>query len=153
MSTREKNVVSRFGYNDYMAYHYAFMMKVATILDPENFFEAAKDPWWVEAINEDMQSLSKNETWDLIPPSHHEKAIGCWWIFKVKHNSDNTVNRYKARLVAKGYAQTCCTSGWTSLNTGVYPTLLQRGGKDWMLGYTRKMITISTDGKTIQRQE
>ena len=28
-STREKNPVSRFGYNDYMAYHYAFMMKVA----------------------------------------------------------------------------------------------------------------------------
>ena len=30
-STREKNPVSRFGYNDYMAYHYIFMMKVATI--------------------------------------------------------------------------------------------------------------------------
>ena len=30
-STREKNPVSRFGYNDYMAYHYAFMMKVATV--------------------------------------------------------------------------------------------------------------------------
>ena len=46
----------------------------------------------------------------------------------------------------------CCMPGRTGLNTGVYPTLLQRGGKDWMLGYTRKMITISTDGKTIQRQ-
>ena len=28
-STREKNSVSQFGYNNYMAYHYAFMMKVA----------------------------------------------------------------------------------------------------------------------------
>ena len=46
----------------------------------------------------------------------------------------------------------CCMPGRTSLNTSVYPTLLQRGGKDWMLGYTRTMITISTDGKTIQRQ-
>ena len=44
----------------------------------------------------------------------------------------------------------CCMPGRTSLNTGIFPTLLQRGGKDWMLGYTRKMITISTDGKTIQ---
>ena len=43
-STREKNPVSRFGYNDYMAYHYAFMMKVAIIRDPKTFSEAAKYP-------------------------------------------------------------------------------------------------------------
>ena len=41
-STREKNVVNRFGYNDYMAYHYAFMMKVATVHELESFAEAAK---------------------------------------------------------------------------------------------------------------
>ena len=37
-----------------MAYHYAFMMKVATIRDPENVLEAAKDPQWVEAMDEEM---------------------------------------------------------------------------------------------------
>ena len=26
-------------------------------------------------------------------------------MYKVKHNTDGSVNRYKARLVAKGYAQ------------------------------------------------
>ena len=51
-------------------------MKVATIQEPETFSEAAKDPWWVEAMNEDMQALSKNKKWDLVPPSHHQKAIG-----------------------------------------------------------------------------
>ena len=30
-STREKNPVSRLGYNDYVAYHYSFMMRVATV--------------------------------------------------------------------------------------------------------------------------
>ena len=43
-STREKNPVSRFGYNNDMAYHYAFMMKVVTVREPETFSEAAKDP-------------------------------------------------------------------------------------------------------------
>ena len=38
-SIREKNPVSRFGYNDYMAYHYAFMMKVATVRESETFSE------------------------------------------------------------------------------------------------------------------
>ena len=89
-----------------MAYHYAFMMKVETIREPESFSETAKDPQWVEAMNEEMQSLNKNETWDLIPHSPHKQAINCRWIFKVKYNYDSSVNRYKARLVAKGDAQT-----------------------------------------------
>ena len=57
-------------------------------------------------MNEEMQALSKNEKWDLVPHSPHKKAIGCRWIYKVKYNVDGSVNRYKARLVAKGYAQT-----------------------------------------------
>ena len=33
------------------------------------------------------------------------KPIGCRWLYKVKYNTDGSVNRYKAQLVAKGYAQ------------------------------------------------
>ena len=29
--------------------------------------------------------------------------VGCKWVFKLKHNSDRSINRYKARLVAKGF--------------------------------------------------
>ena len=101
-SAREKTLISRFGYYDFMAYHYAFMMKVATVRKPETFSEAAKDPRWIEAMNEEMQALRKNETWDLVPTSPCKKVIGCRWIYKVKCNADGSVNRYKARLVEKG---------------------------------------------------
>ena len=66
-STREKNPVSRFGYNDHMAYQYAFMMKVAVDREPGSLFEATKNPRWVEAMNEEMQALSKNKTWISSP--------------------------------------------------------------------------------------
>ena len=52
-------------------------------------------------MNEEMQALSKNETWDLVPHSPHKKEIGCRWIYKVKYNADGSVKRYKERLVAK----------------------------------------------------
>ena len=81
-------------------------MKVTSVREPETFSEAAKDPRWIAAMNEEMEALCKNETWDLVPHTLHKKAIGCRWIYKVKHNADGFVNRLKARLVAKGYAQT-----------------------------------------------
>lgn len=33
------------------------------------------------------------------------KAIGLKWIFKIKRNSDGSINKHKSRLVAKGYIQ------------------------------------------------
>ena len=69
------------------------MMKVATVREPETFSEAAKDPRWIESMNEEMQVLRKKETWDLVPTSPRNKAIGCRWIYKVKYNADGSVNR------------------------------------------------------------
>ena len=71
------------------------MMKVATIREPETFSEAAKNPRWIEAMNEEMHALRKIETWDLVPTSPRKKAIGCRWIYKVKYNADGSVNHYK----------------------------------------------------------
>ena len=69
LSAREKTPVSRFGYHDQMAYHYAFMMKVAIVQELETFFEATKDPRWIEAMNEELKVLCKNKIWDLVPRS------------------------------------------------------------------------------------
>ena len=106
-SNRQKNPIVRFGYNEYMAHHYAFMMKVVADQESETYKEAAQDPQWIEAMRVEMRALFDNDTWDLVPSSEiNKKPIGCRWVFKIKHNTDGTVNRFKARLVAKGYAQT-----------------------------------------------
>ena len=49
--------------------------------------------------------IEKNETWMLVDRPIHKKVIGVKWIFKLKLNADDSINKHKARLVAKGYAQ------------------------------------------------
>jgi hypothetical protein len=53
----------------------------------------------------EYESLMKNRTWHLVPPSHGHNIIDCRWIFKEKWKADFTLDRRKARLVAKGYKQ------------------------------------------------
>ncbi len=53
-----------------------------------------------------MVTLDVNATWELVALPKDKKAIGCKWVYKVKHNADGFVSKYKVRLVAKGYAQT-----------------------------------------------
>jgi hypothetical protein len=64
------------------------------------------DPKWIQAIKEEMEALQKNDTWTLVPLPKEKKAVGCKWVFSIKHKVDGSIKRYKARLVAKGYTQT-----------------------------------------------
>ena len=57
-------------------------------------------------MNEEMKSLQKNETWELVDHPPGKKLVGCRWVYIVKHKANGTIERFKARLVAKGYTQT-----------------------------------------------
>jgi len=57
-------------------------------------------------MDEEMAALDANATWELVVLLEDKKAIGCKWVYKVKHNADGSVSKYKTRLVTKGYAQT-----------------------------------------------
>lgn len=59
---------------------------------------------WKEAMEEKMNSLPKNRTWELVVKPQNLKLVGCKWIFKLKHGQDpSQLVRYKAKLVAKGF--------------------------------------------------
>jgi len=56
-------------------------------------------------MDEELSSLQLNQTWTLTPLPTGQKPIRCKWVYKIKYNSDGSVDRYKVRLVAKGYTQ------------------------------------------------
>ncbi|MCO5562413.1 hypothetical protein L7F22_016040 [Adiantum nelumboides] len=57
-------------------------------------------------MEDEIDALVKNDTWDLVCLPSKKKAIGLKWVYKVKCKLDGSVERYKARLDANGYAQT-----------------------------------------------
>jgi hypothetical protein len=75
---------------------------------PKSIAEAYASPDaddWKEAVQNEMDSILSNETWELSERPHGCKPVGCKWVFKKKLRPDGTIEKYKARLVAKGYTQ------------------------------------------------
>ncbi|GJU24542.1 reverse transcriptase domain-containing protein [Tanacetum coccineum] len=69
------------------------------------YLEAVKDNRWIEAMNQEMVALNRNNTWEITDLPSGRKPIGFKWVFKVKYKASGEVERFKARLVAKGFNQ------------------------------------------------
>ncbi|KAL2243395.1 UNVERIFIED_CONTAM: Retrovirus-related Pol polyprotein from transposon TNT 1-94 [Sesamum indicum] len=75
--------------------------------EPECYAEAVNDAHkskWELAMNDEMNSLKKNDTWELCQLPKEKKALQNRWVYRVKKESDGK-KRYKARLVVKGFQQ------------------------------------------------
>ncbi|GKB04884.1 retrovirus-related pol polyprotein from transposon TNT 1-94 [Tanacetum coccineum] len=75
---------------------------------PKTYKEAMtsrNSAFWKEAIDDEMDSLVSNNTWELsdLPPG--SKAIGCRWVFRIKYHTDGSIQTFKARLVIQGFSQ------------------------------------------------
>ena len=56
-------------------------------------------------MDEELSSLHKIGTWDLVPLPLGKSIVGYRWVYKIKTNFDGFIERFKARFVAKGYSQ------------------------------------------------
>jgi hypothetical protein len=86
------------------SYH-AYTMSITHNTEPNSYLEACKDAKWIQAMNLELDALTKTGTWKIVDLPPNVKPIGSRWVYRVKYKSDGTVERYKARLVAKGYSQ------------------------------------------------
>eukprot|EP00253_Pinus_taeda_P034945 PITA_34945 len=54
-------------------------------------------------MDEELEQIEKNDTWELVPRPHDKNIIGTKWIFKNKLNENGEVIKNKARLFCKGF--------------------------------------------------
>ena len=103
---RQTRPPQRYGDADLIAYALVTSHEIK-VNEPKNYFEAIYSPHkseWQRVMNDEIVSLHKNNTWELVEKTKNKKTTGCKWIFRVKEGLPATEpRRFKARLVAKGY--------------------------------------------------
>ncbi|GKA12355.1 retrotransposon protein, putative, ty1-copia subclass [Tanacetum coccineum] len=61
---------------------------------------------WKADMKEEMDSLRKNKTWELVDHPAGQKLVSCKWLFKINERIEGVQKpRYKARLMAHGFTQ------------------------------------------------
>ncbi|KAH9728046.1 hypothetical protein KPL70_008880 [Citrus sinensis] len=93
----------RYGYADLIAYALAASHEVEED-EPTSYREAMKSSYkseWQRAMEDEMDSLYKNNTWELVKKPDKRRIVGCKWIFKVKEGlTADEPRRFKARHVS-----------------------------------------------------
>jgi hypothetical protein len=56
-------------------------------------------------MTEEYQSIIKNDAWEIVPRPKSKDVVSSKWLFKIKHVSDGSIEKYKERFVARGFSQ------------------------------------------------
>ncbi|GJS69393.1 retrovirus-related pol polyprotein from transposon TNT 1-94 [Tanacetum coccineum] len=78
---------------------------IVSTMEPRNVKKAMIDPAWIDSMQEELLQFKRLDVWVLVPPSDNIKPLTLKWLFKNKHDEENTIIRNKTRLVVRGYRQ------------------------------------------------
>ena len=74
-------------------------------IEPSSFEEAVQQPIWVDAMVKKYDSIVCNSIWDEVLRLEKKSAVSSRWLYKVKKDTDGSVEKHKARFVACGFSQ------------------------------------------------
>jgi hypothetical protein len=84
---------------------YAAYMTKLLDEEPTTFEEAVQKKQWKEAMTKEHQSIMKNDVWEIVPRPKEKSVVTSKWVYKIKHATDESMDKYKARFVARGFPQ------------------------------------------------
>ncbi|GJR36406.1 ribonuclease H-like domain-containing protein [Tanacetum coccineum] len=93
------------GYSKLNSENHCSITQLNKTREPKSYFEASKYHHWTNAMNQEIDALLRNGSWEMVQLPKGRKAIGIKWIYKIKFRSSGEIDGYKARLVAQGFGQ------------------------------------------------
>jgi hypothetical protein len=85
--------------------HFNLLTSVDISLILSNYRSALKDPNWLNAMREEFNALTTQNTWLLVPRPAGVNVVTGNWIFRHKYNSDGSLASYKACWVVRRFTQ------------------------------------------------
>lgn len=106
---RRRKTKLPFKYDDFDVVVYAQSAESDSEIDETKSYQEAmrykERDQWGSASKEEMDSLDRNKTWEIVKRPTKKRVIGCKWVYKNKLSIIGVGDpQLKARLVAKGYS-------------------------------------------------
>lgn len=83
----------------------ALLSALVAVSEPRCFQSVAKHPKCLATMQEGIDALHSNDTWELVPRPPDTNIVGLKWVFRMKFHVDGSIDRHKARLVSQGFTQ------------------------------------------------
>jgi hypothetical protein len=80
-------------------------LKLMSTGEPCTFAEAEQDAAWQAAMQEEIDSIKRNQTCELADLPQGHRAIALKWVYKLKRNEAGDIVKHKVRLVTHGFVQ------------------------------------------------
>jgi hypothetical protein len=61
-----------------------------------SFNEACSNDLWMQAMEDEISQIEKNDTWVLVDLPHGKSIIGVKWIYKLKFNMDGRISKHES---------------------------------------------------------
>jgi len=73
-------------------------------VEPCTFEEAIKHQVWKDSMNEEYEYIMKNDVCDMVPIPKDKSMVTSKWIYKIKHGTDGSAEKFKARFISHGFS-------------------------------------------------
>ncbi|GJW53150.1 ribonuclease H-like domain-containing protein [Tanacetum coccineum] len=121
VATLEENVFSevKYGLEKYVGYSklnseiFCFVTQLNKSIEPKSYFEASKYPHWTDAINQEMDALLRNGTWEIVELPEGRKAIGSKWIYKIKFRSSGDFSPVVKMVTVRCLLKVVVSMSWS----------------------------------------
>lgn len=71
-------------------------MAITSGIEPQSYKDAIEEENWRFVVEDEIVALDDLGTWTFVDLPPGKKALGCKWVFRLKFNSDGTLERHKA---------------------------------------------------------
>ena len=85
-------------YEDGTPNSFSLFALFSPIHDPLTFEEVVKEEVWAQAMDEEIECIEKDQTWELVDVPKDKYVISVKWIYKTKQDSDGNVKNHKERI-------------------------------------------------------